>query len=83
MTDEQPRNKLEEGFFDYEVTKSEKVFIYWHDKHVVTLAGKQAQKFLRQIDGLDVDDAGAQLVMARFTGNFKRGNERDGKNKRR
>ena len=84
MTDEQqPDSKLEEGFFDYEVTKSEKVFIYWYDKHVVTLAGKQAQKFLRQINGLDVEDVSAQLVMARFTGNFKRGNERDGKNKRR
>ena len=83
MSDEQSENKLEAGMFDYDVTKSNKVFIYWHDKHVVTLAGKQAQKFLRQIDGIDVDDPAAQLVMARFTGNFKRGNERDGKNKRR
>jgi hypothetical protein len=67
--------------FDYHVTKDNKVFIYWHDKAVTTLAGKQAQKFLRQLDGQDA--AGEQLVMARFTGNFKRGNEREGKNKNR
>ena len=56
------------------------MLIYWYNKLVVTLAGKQATKFLRQIDGLD--GAEAQLVMARFTGNFKRGNERDGKQSR-
>ena len=78
MTDD---NKLEDGFFDYEVTKNNKVFIYWHNKMVVTLAGKRAQKFLRQIEG--ASELEEQLVMARFTGNFKRGNERDGKNKHR
>jgi predicted type IV restriction endonuclease len=77
MTDDKA-NKLEEGFFDYQVSKDGKVFISWHNKQVVTLSGKQAQKFLAQIDALDGVDA--QLVMARFTGNFKRGNERQGKN---
>jgi len=76
MSDDKP-SKLEEGFFDYNMTKDNKVLIYWYNKLVVTLAGKQAQKFLRQIDGLN--DVEEQLVMARFTGNFKRGNERDGK----
>lgn len=70
-------SKLEEGFFDYQVSKDNKVFIYWYGKLVVTLSGKQAQKFLAQIEPLDGVDA--QLVMARFTGNFKRGNERQGK----
>jgi hypothetical protein len=44
------------------------------------LKGKQAEKFIRQISGLEGKDA--QLVMAKITGNFKRGNERlakDGK----
>ena len=67
--------------FDYQVTKDNKVLIYWYNKLVTTLAGKNAQKFLRQINGLDED--GSQLVMARFTGNFKRGNEREAKNKNR
>ena len=74
------KSTLEDGFFEYQVTKDNKVFIYWYNKLVTTLSGKQAQKFLAQINGLtDVDE---QLVMARFTGNFKRGNEREGKNKR-
>ncbi|MCB9450184.1 MAG: hypothetical protein H6672_02025 [Anaerolineaceae bacterium] len=60
--------------FDYQVTKDERVFIYWYNKLVTTLAGEKAKKFLRQINGLADDDE--QLVMARFTGNFKRGNER-------
>ena len=77
---DESNSTLEEGFFEYQVTKDNKVFIYWYNKLVTTLTGKQAQKFLAQINGLtDVDE---QLVMARFTGNFKRGNEREGKNKR-
>lgn len=34
----------------------------------------KARKFLAQVEGVDERDA--QLVMAKFTGNFKRGNER-------
>lgn len=79
MNDSQP-NAIDDEAFDYQATKDGKVLIYWYNKLVVTLAGKQATKFLRQIDGLD--GAEAQLVMARFTGNFKRGNERDGKQSR-
>ncbi len=74
-------NRLDEDQFDYQVTKDSKVLIYWHNKHIKTLSGKHAQKFLRQIDGLDGADE--QLVLARVTGNFKRGNERNGKQKRR
>ena len=45
-----------------------------HNKQVMILKGKQAQKFLSKIDGLDGKEA--QLVMAKITGNFKHGNER-------
>jgi hypothetical protein len=41
---------------------------------VKSLAGEAAQKFLKQIEGLEGKDA--QLVMAKVTGNFKHGNER-------
>ncbi|WP_278913673.1 hypothetical protein [Deinococcus wulumuqiensis] len=41
---------------------------------VSTLTGQEAQKFLARIAGLGDHDA--QLLMARLTGNFKRGNER-------
>jgi hypothetical protein len=60
--------------FDYRIVKDGRVLISWRGKQVVTLSGKKADKFRNQIDGLD--DDGAQLLMARMTGNFKRGNER-------
>ena len=65
--------------FEYQVTRDQKVLIYWDNRLVVTLANEKARKFLCQ---LDETDAASQLVMARFTGNFKRGNEREGKNTR-
>lgn len=80
MSQDKP-NRLDDNHFDYQVTKDNKVMLYWHNKHIKTLSGKQAHKFIGQIAGLD--GAEAQLVLARFTGNFKRGNERDGKHKRR
>lgn len=74
MSNVDKRGKLDEGIFDYRVTKDRRVMLYWQDKHIKTLAGKEAQRFIEKIDGLDDHDA--QLVMAKATGNFKRGNER-------
>lgn len=65
--------------FDYHVTKDNKVLIYWYGRLVTTLANKQAQKFLRSAEAKGAD---VQQLMARFTGNFKRGNERTGKSSR-
>jgi len=50
------------------------VLLYWQNKQVMILKDKEAQKFLGKIEGLDPKQA--QLVMAKITGNFKRGNER-------
>jgi len=50
------------------------VFIDHNDRHVVTLRGKAAERFLARV--MAVDDEGAQLVMAKVTGNYKHGNER-------
>ena len=74
MTDTNP---LADEPFDYQITKDNKVLMYWQDKLVKTIAGKQAQKFIAQINGLD--EPAIQLLLARYTGNFKRGNEREGK----
>lgn len=68
------RNIFADEIFTYEVRKDNKVFIFWHGKQVMVIKGKQAQKFLRRVAGLD--ERSAQLVMAKLTGNFKRGNER-------
>jgi len=68
------RGILDETVFTYKVTKDKKVFISCEGKQVSILSGKKADKFIADITGLEGKDA--QLVMAKVTGNFKRGNER-------
>ncbi|MCX7772186.1 MAG: hypothetical protein N2376_03630, partial [Clostridia bacterium] len=58
----------------YKVTKGKKVFLYWYDKLVNTLAGKESGHFFERIEG--VDEKEAQLIMTKATGNFKRDNEK-------
>ena len=50
------------------------VSIRFHGRPVTTLRGKAAARFLTRVAASDA--AGAQLEMAKATGNFKRGNER-------
>ncbi|GAB5491219.1 MAG: hypothetical protein Phog2KO_14340 [Phototrophicaceae bacterium] len=71
------RGKLEEEPFDYQITKDKRVLLYYEGKLIKTLSGKQASKFISQIE--EVDWRETQLILAKATGNFKRGNERDGK----
>jgi len=52
------------------------VVIRYHDAPVTLLRGKAAERFALRV--ASADDAGAQQLMARVTGNFKRGNERRG-----
>ncbi|MGP3975387.1 hypothetical protein ACTWQF_15505 [Streptomyces sp. 8N114] len=47
------------------------VVITHHGRPVTTLRGSRAERFLQEVAAGD-----AQLVMARWTGNYKRGNER-------
>lgn len=68
------RGRLQEEVFTYQETKEGKVFIFWQGKHVTILSGKKAQQFMTKIAAADHHQA--QLLMAKATGNFKRGNER-------
>lgn len=70
-------NPLADEPFDYQITKDNRVLFYYDNQHVKTIAGAQARKFITQAEGLD--EPALQLLMARATGNFKRGNEREGK----
>jgi hypothetical protein len=63
------------GQFAYRLLKDGSVRISHRDRHVVTLAGERAAFFRANIEQADGDEA-EQLLMARVTGNFKRGNER-------
>ncbi len=71
------RNRLEEEVFSYRVSKDNKVFIFWHEKQVMILKGKESEKFLAKI--ANADGFEAQLIMAKITGNFKHGNEKNSK----
>jgi hypothetical protein len=74
MSEIDKRNKLDETVFSYQVTKDGRVLLYWQGKHIKTLGDKDTSKFLSKIEGLE--GKAEQLVLAKFTGNFKRGNER-------
>jgi len=60
--------------FTWAATKDGLVRISWQGKVVTTLAGERATRFLDQVE--DADEDAEQLLLARVTGNFKRGNER-------
>lgn len=57
--------------FSYTVRKNGEVVITHHGRQATTLRGATARKFLNQVGNRD-----PQELMARVTGNYKRGNER-------
>ena len=69
------RGYLDGNPFDYREGKDGKVFLFWEGKQVKILKGKEADKFLSKVESANAKEA--QLIMAKLTGNFKRGNERD------
>lgn len=71
------RNRFDEDVFTWRRTKDGKVLISSEGRLVTTVAGAQAQKLLARLDGADRLEV--QHILARATGNYKRGNERLGK----
>jgi hypothetical protein len=59
------------GGFTYEVTPGGDVLIQHNGRPATVLRGWKAQEFLADVESQD-----AQLLMARLTGNYRRGNER-------
>jgi hypothetical protein len=60
--------------FTYQASKHGEVSIHRWGRPVTTLRGRKAQEFLARLEGSD--PAAQQRLMARVTGNYKRGNER-------
>lgn len=60
--------------FDFEHTGDD-VVIYHHGRRATVLRGWKAQEFLDEVGSGD-----DQELMARLTGNYKRGNERQARN---
>ena len=68
------RGKLEETPFSYRTSKDGMVFLEFYGRIVKTLRDRAADRFLERIAALEPLEV--QLVLAKLTGNFKRGNER-------
>ncbi len=64
------------GEFGWQETKDGRVRISRRGRVVTTLSGARAARFRQHAEG--ADDAELQSLLARSTGNFKRGNERRG-----
>lgn len=70
---------VERGFdwLNKYLIKDNKVFLYWHGKQVNMLRNKESERFITKVKNVDTKEA--QLIMAKLTGNFKRGNEKGNK----
>lgn len=68
---------LEDNPFDWRVTKDGQVLISRGGRVVTTVRGSAAGKLLGRLGQADED--GAQQLLARATGNYKRGNEPRGR----
>ncbi len=66
--------------FDFTVSKDGRILIRWSGRLVTLLKGEEAERFLKRAAGLERE--ALQLLLARVTGNFKRGNEKAGRSKR-
>lgn len=64
--------------FDWQVTKDGRVLVSRGGRRIVVVAGDRARKLSAGLDAALArqDPAAAQQLLARVTGNYKRGNER-------
>ena len=65
---------LEDRPFSYRITKDRRVLVSYRARQVTVVAGPSAQRLIAALER--ADDEATQHVLARVTGNFKRGNER-------
>ncbi|MGE8006605.1 hypothetical protein [Lysinibacillus sp. NPDC093216] len=83
MSEIDNRNRLsEEEPFDYQITKKGTVVIYYEGKQIKTVKDGEAVRLIARIKEVEDNLTAVQLLLAKITGNFKRGNEKFGKNKR-
>lgn len=61
--------------FSYERRADASVIVWHHGRQAAVLRGTRAQQFLAELEHGD-----EQAVMARWTGNYRRGNERVARN---
>ncbi|SCY08440.1 hypothetical protein SAMN02787079_01025 [Lysinibacillus sp. TC-37] len=76
------RNRLNEEPFTYQITKKGTIVIYYEGKQIKIVKENEAEHLLVKIHKVEGQTKEIQLLLAKITGNFKRGNEKSGKNKR-
>jgi hypothetical protein len=69
------RGRLSTDPFELRRTKGGRVFIRRGNRTVTRLSGAAAAKLLAMVEAA-ADDAAIQQILARATGNYRRGNER-------
>lgn len=74
MGDADKRGRLVDDPFSYRETKSGELMISRGGRVVQTLGGAAAARLLKALES--ADEAQQQLILAKSTGNYKRGNER-------
>ena len=82
MSEIDKRNRLSEEPFDYQITKKGTVVIYYEGKQIKIVKDKEAERLIVRMKEVEDNIEAVQLLLAKITGNFKRGNEKLGKNKR-
>ncbi|MDM5428757.1 hypothetical protein [Bacillus mycoides] len=75
MKNTDKHNRLDDMMFHYRATKNNIALIEYYGKQIIFLKGNDAEKFLNKINRAS-NEKEKQLIMAKITGNFKRGNER-------
>ena len=82
MSEIDKRNRLSEEPFAYQIMKSGKVAINYRGKQIKILKEKDAEHLIARIKAVENNITEVQLLLAKITGNFKHGNEKLSKNKR-
>ena len=82
MNEIDKRNQLSEEPFTYQTTKKGTVVIYYKGKQIKMIKESEAERLLAKIKEVEDNITEVQLLLAKITGNFKRGNEKIDKDKR-
>ena len=82
MSEIDKRNRLGEEPFAYKIMKSGTVAINYRGKQIKVVKDKEAERLIKRIKAVENNILEVQLLLAKITGNFKHGNEKLSKNKR-
>ena len=73
------RNRLGEEPFTYQITKKGTIIIGYEGKQIKIVKGMEAERLVARIRNVEDNPTEIQLLLAKITGNFKRGNVKLGK----